>query len=94
MWSDVQCYGNRASFASPSGHVLDASFIVFFFICDTFFASNFARQRNPSSNAFSLSENLPVFLTSTVLGAFFIYVVMRNRLFLGAHTFDQVLLGL
>jgi hypothetical protein len=62
--------------------------MVFFVILDTFFASNYSRKRHPSSNAFILSQNLPVFLTTIVLGLFFILMVIRNRLFLGKHTYD------
>lgn len=88
LWSDIQCYGSSPVFASPSGHTSAATFMVFFVILDTFFASNYSRKRHPSSNAFILSQNLPVFLTAIVLGLFFILMVIRNRLFLGKHTYD------
>ena len=94
LWSDIQCYAKEDSFASPSGHTIDASFLVFLVILDTFFASNYSRRMHPSSNAFSLSGHMVVFLTVSAFGLVYIYTIMQNRLFLGKHSYDQVLLGL
>jgi hypothetical protein len=52
IWPDLQCYSKDASFATPSGHVIDASFFMAMAILDTFFPSNYARRRYPSCNAF------------------------------------------
>lgn len=94
LWSDLQCYSKESSFASPSGHTIDASFFVFMVILDTFFASNYSRRTHPSSNSYSISGHMVAFVSSAVLGLVYIITIMRNRLFLGKHAYDQVLLGL
>lgn len=78
LWSDLQCYDMPLTFASPSGHAVNASFIVVLAILDTFFASNYSRRKHPQSNSCSISDNFLLFLGSIILGVLFIRQVHAN----------------
>ena len=93
IWSDLQCYDMPVTFASPSGHAMNASFVVVLAITDTFFASNYSRRKHPSSNACSISDNMLLFLASGVIGVLMIRSINSNQVFLGKHVFEQNLFG-
>ena len=93
VWSDVPAYGCATSFGSPSGHSTRAANIVFMVILDVFFASSWSRKAYPHLNKISIRSHPVIFSLLVLLVITFWPLIVYDRIVLGKHTLNQVLLG-
>ena len=86
--------GCSHGFGSPSGHSTRSAFTCWVIILDLFFASSWARQKysNKLTNM-SVSTNKLAFAVISSLCIAFWLMNLCNRIYLGKHTLNQVILG-
>ena len=93
VWTDVSPLGCAGAFGLPSGHSCESSNFVFILLLDQFAASKWSREAYPSLNT-KTPTNSPMIFVVMLLFAFTYWpLVVFDRVVLGKHTLNQVLLG-
>lgn len=93
VWSDLNDTGCSESFGSPSGHSTRCANLAFLLVLDLFFPSEWSRQSHPSLNKRSVKTHKCTFAAVTFLSMTFWLLMLFDRVFLGKHAVDQILLG-
>jgi acid phosphatase family membrane protein YuiD len=92
-WNDLGVLGCSSSFGSPSGHSTRSAHLAFLLVLDHFFASQWSRIKYPNLNKMSVSTHKLTFGVATVVAMTFWLLSLFDRMFLGKHTLNQVILG-
>ena len=93
VWSDLSNLGCSSSFGSPSGHSTRSANLAFMFILDLFFASAWSQSKYADINKMRPSTHKLAFALVCLLAVAFWVMNLVDRVFLGKHTINQVLLG-
>ena len=93
VWPDISETGCKTSFGSPSGHSTRSANLALMFILDLFFASEWSRKKHEGLNQMRVGTHKLTFALATLLGLSFWIFNVYNRIYIGKHTLDQVLLG-
>ena len=93
VWSDMSEVTCATSFGLPSGHSTESANFVLVLLLDQFKPSRWSRSAYPEMNS-KTSSNSPYAFAAMLL-LFFTYwpMVVYDRIVLGKHTLNQVLLG-
>ena len=91
--SDIASYGCASSFGSPSGHSTRSSNLAFLIILDMFFASDWSRKTYAELKQKSPKSHIFTFLTVLLVTITFWLAQLYDRVFLGKHGINQVILG-
>lgn len=93
VWSDMSPHTCATSFGLPSGHSAESANFVLVLLLDQFKASRWSRATYPELNS-KTSSNSPYTLAALLLLLFTYWpMVVYDRIVLGKHTLNQVLLG-
>ena len=93
VWSDMSDLGCSTSFGSPSGHSTKSANLAFLVILDLFFASAWSRRKYADWNQWSAGVNKLAFGLISLLCVSFWLSIVYDRILLGMHTLNQVVLG-
>ena len=93
VFPDVLPVGCSMSFGLPSGHSAESSSFVLVLLLDQLMASKWSRTAHPESNSKTVASARYTFVALLLL--FFTYwpTVVFDRIVLGKHTLNQVVLG-
>lgn len=93
VWNDLSDLGCSTSFGSPSGHSTRSANLAFLLILDQFFASEWSRVKFPSLNRKSVRTHKLAFVMVFTLACGFWLLNLFDRIWLGKHTLNQIVLG-
>ena len=93
VWSDLSSLGCASSFGSPSGHSTRSSNLAFLVILDLFFASEWSQKKYAGLNRMTAKTHKLIFTLVSLLAVTFWIMNLYDRVFLGKHTLNQVVLG-
>ena len=91
--SDIAPYSCSMSFGSPSGHSTRSANLAFMVILDMFFASDWSRKNYAHLKQKMPRSNILLFLSIIVLTFAFWFAQLYDRVFLGKHSLNQIILG-
>ena len=93
MWSDMSPHTCAMTFGLPSGHSAESANFVLVLLLDQFKPSRWSKSTYPELNS-RTSSNSPYALAALLLLVFTYWpMVVYDRIVLGKHTLNQVLLG-
>lgn len=93
VWADMSNIGCSSSFGSPSGHSTNSANLCWLIILDLFFASEWSQRKYPNLNRFTPTSHTLLFVFTSLLTISCWLFVLYNRVFLGKHTLNQIVLG-
>ena len=93
VWSDLTNLGCSSSFGSPSGHSTRSSNLAFLVILDLFFASEWSQRKYADLNKMQARTHKLAFALVSLFAVTFWLAQLYDRVFLGKHTINQVILG-
>ena len=93
MWTDIWETGCNVQFGNPSGHSIEAFLFSSVFLLDIFAPSDYSREVYPHLNMRTVSNSKCLFCVAILFALTFCPLIMVDRLILGKHMIDQVILG-
>ena len=93
VFNDLSNVGCSTSFGFPSGHSSNSANMAFLIILDLFFSSDWSRRKHSELNKMTYISHPITFLAVSLVAISFWLFILYDRVFLGKHTLNQVLLG-
>ena len=93
VWSDIWSTGCEMHFGNPSGHNIDAFNVTIMLFLDLFVPSDYSKQTQPNLNTRTYTNSKRWFILAIFVIFTWCPLIMIDRLLLGKHTLDQVILG-